>query len=834
MYRDLGAAAPISSVDIPRFFKDSTFGVEPGNVDGVESPEPGATIVRDRSFGVPHIYGDTRPELMFAIGYATAEDRLFFIDVLRHLGRAQLTSFAGGTAGNRAFDLSEWQVAPYTESDLQRQVDRLRTLGPAGQRVYSDGLPYIAGINAYIAKAKTPLGLLTMMPGEYAAIGRLQGPDPFKPTDLISIAALVGGIFGQGGGGELANAQLLQSLEQRFGAARGRGYWRDFVGTDDPETPTTVQARRFPYQLVPRHIAPGSVAMPDPGSVEGVPMQRVTGGAVDGGAVDGAAKPSIPAITGLAAAARRVPHGSNALLVSARNSVSGHPLAVFGPQTGYFAPEILMEEDIHGPGVDAAGAAFPGVNLYVELGHGRDYAWSATSAGQDIIDTFALALCNPDGGAVSLDSTNYSFRGRCLPMERLERVNSWHPSLADSTAAGTETLTAYRTRLGLLVARARIHGRPVAYVENRSTYLHELDSAIGFERFNDPGYVHDARSWQRAASTIQYTFNWFYADSRHIAYFDSGANPVRPPGVDPRLPTSARFTWRGFDPAANTADYTPFSAHPQVIDQSYITSWNNKPAHGYGLAGSPVYRSQSLDDGIRAGLRGGRKMTLADLVNAMESAATVDLRGTKVLPFALQLLGRPTDPALSAAVAELRAWVADGAHRRSPSPGQPYAHADAIRIMDAWWPLLVRAEFEPVLGHGLFKAIQGMNELSNGPNNHGQHLGSAWQHGWYGYVIKDLRTVLGRRVRGRYSRKYCGRGSLRRCRYALVASLRDALKVDPAKLYADDVCAKAGRAGDQACFDSIFFRPLGAITQPLIPWQNRPTFQQVVEVQGTR
>jgi hypothetical protein len=89
-------------------------------------------------------------------------------------------------------------------------------------------------------------------------------------------------------------------------------------------------------------------------------------------------------------------------------------------------------------------------------------------------------------------------------------------------------------------------------------------------------------------------------------------------------------------------------------------------------------------------------------------------------------------------------------------------------------------------------------------------------------------------VRGRYSRVYCGRGKLAACRAALKGSLRAALEADPAKLYADDVCAKAGRAGDQACYDSIYFRPLGAITQPLIPWQNRPTFQQVVEVEGQR
>ena len=39
-------------------------------------------------------------------------------------------------------------------------------------------------------------------------------------------------------------------------------------------------------------------------------------------------------------------------------------------------------------------------------------------------------------------------------------------------------------------------------------------------------------------------------------------------------------------------------------------------------------------------------------------------------------------------------------------------------------------------------------------------------------------------------------------------------------------------AGDiQMCNDSIRFRPTGGITQAEIPWQNRPTFQQAVQVQ---
>ena len=86
-------------------------------------------------------------------------------------------------------------------------------------------------------------------------------------------------------------------------------------------------------------------------------------------------------------------------------------------------------------------------------------------------------------------------------------------------------------------------------------------------------------------------------------------------------------------------------------------------------------------------------------------------------------------------------------------------------------------------------------------------------------------------MRGRYSRVYCGRGRLKGCRAALAASLKAALSVPASALYSGDtVCRNAGQDGSQTCFDSIFFRPLGAITQPLLPWQNRPTYQQAVEI----
>jgi acyl-homoserine lactone acylase PvdQ len=923
MYSSLATSLPITEAQIPQFYKDATFGVQSGDVAGIESPEPGVTIERDSQFGVPHIYGDTRASLMFGIGYATAEDRLFFVDVLRHAGEGDLAQFAGGA--NVGMDESVWQSEPYTAQDFTNQVNWGTANLPDGQQIFSDADNYVAGINAYIAAAENPLNTLTMMPAEYAAIGQPLGPQPFTVEDIVKIATLVGGIFGNGGGQQLSNAVLYESLASQFGAERanvagspelvatpkpkkkkkkhlglasldvpgagrpgiharparaarvrpgtrragnaalgagrlthvpdtsGFATFLSLVDPSDPEAPTTVRGQSFPYQPLPQpsKAVQSTLALPDPGSVQYV--NPVAAGSVppgeSGSATAGSkARPATGVSSlqqGLLAFGRGM---SNALLVSGADSTSGHPLAVMGPQVSYFSPQILMEEDIHGPGIDARGAAFPGTNLYVQLGQGQDYAWSATSAGQNIIDTFAAPLCNPTGGAVAMTSDYYVLNGQCVQMETLTRTESWQPNLGDSTPAGSVTFQTKRTAYGIVIARGRIKGQPVVYTNLRSTYMHELDSAVGFERFNEPAEMRSPQDFMNAAYEIGYTFNWFYADDRHIAYFNSGLNAVRAPNTDPLFPSWAQDAWPGLKsaaqmtPASLTEQQTPQSAHPQTVDQSYITSWNNKQAPGYndtatGQQYSSIFRSQLLDAGINAGLaRTAGKMTLADLINAMGGAGTQDLRGVEVLPYLVQIVGHPSDPALANAVDELQTWVASGAHRINhahPGASGDYEQSDAVRIMDAWWPLLVSAEFGPTLGSSLLGQVEADFPIDDPPaNNHaGAHTGSSFDVGFYGIVQKDLRAVLGETVAGPLNRIYCGGGSLGACRTALEDSLRQAIGESPQQVYpADSLCA----AGDQMCADSIQFRPIGVITQPLIEWVNRPTFQQADEIQGHR
>jgi len=854
MYGDLVYATPGLTADrLPEFFKDASFGVQPGDEERTYKPREDVTIVRDKGFGVPHIYGTTRAGTMFGAGYAGAEDRLFAMDVLRNVGRGRLSSFAGGAEGNRAQDRDIWAQAPYTEDDLQRQYEQFDELyGAEGRAIQEDVANYVAGIQAYINQARlNPL----LMPAEYQALGRPGGPEDWSVRDVVSTATLIGAIFGKGGGSEVDSALALQSARKRFGPKLGTRVWRDFRAAEDPEAPVTVLKKAFPYQSDPKTVRRGSLAMPDRGSLEKLDVRTPTAAsaqAQERGVADGLLQ--FPA------------QMSNALLVPGRESVSGKPLAVFGPQTGYFNPQILNEVDLHGPGIDARGAAFNGVSFYVTLGRGRDYAWSATSASQDNTDTFAVDLCEPNGSEPTKQSMHYLFRGKCLPMELLERRNSWTPNAGDMTPAGSETLRTFRTKIGLVAARATIKGKPVAYTRLRSTYMHEADAAVGISRFNNPDVIRDARSFQRAAAEVHYTFHWFYADSRSIAFINTGDNPVRARGVNQNLPTRARFEWRGFDPDGYRARYVPFARRPQVIDQKYIVNWNNKGARGFHAADSnweytPVYRSKLIEDRVKRGIRGSEKMTLPQLVDAMETAGYTDLRGDAVLPYALRAIGKPTDPRLRDAVATLRAWVRAGAPRKDANRDNVYEFSEAVRIMDAWWPLWIEQAYRPALGTETYDRFIAFKRLDNAPNNDGDHLGSAYQGGTYGLTQKDLRTLLGRkRLRGlrgppskkaRYSRTYCGgtvrrSGTLRRCRALLRRTLGQALAKTPQQLYGDDdICDKqptfplaapakdpGRKPADQWCFDSVWMRPIGVAEQPVIHWINRPTFQQAVEIQS--
>jgi acyl-homoserine lactone acylase PvdQ len=838
---------------INTFFNDSSYGVAAADVESTVSPRSDVKIVRDKKIGVPHITGTTRAGTMYGAGYAGAQDRLFLMDLMRHVARGTLTSFAGGAEGNRALEQSVWHNSPYNEADLQAQVDRLRAASTRGQQLYTDVTNYIAGINKYIADCMAARDC----PGEYVLTGHLDsitnagGPVNFTMTDLVAVAGVIGGLFGGGGGTEMLSALVRIASRAKYGTTVGDQVWQQFRSQNDPEAVLTLHnGQSFPYGAGNPNAA--GVAMPDAGSakVEPIVFDR-TGSAATGTTGTSAIATSLSGLT-LDASQRGM---SNAALVSAANSATGHPIAVFGPQTGYFAPQLLMLQELQGPGISSRGIAFSGLNLYTLIGRGPDYAWSATSSIQDITDTFAVPLCETSGSTPTINSTGYLYRGQCLAMEPLSHTNAWKPTTADSTAEGSYRLSVYRTKYGLVTWRGLVGGAPTAFTSLRSTYMHEADSAIGFQMFNEPDQMGTAAAFANSASNIPFAFNWFYVNSTDTAMFTSGAQPVRAAGADPNLPTKAQaaYEWAGWDPAVNTATYQPASAHPQAVNQDYFVSWNNKQAADYSAADGnfsfgAVHRGDLLDKPLKAGIAAGTKYDRAGLLKVVESAATVDLRGSEVLPELLRVIDTATvtDTTQAAAVAKLRTWLQGGARRVETAAGsKTYKDADAIRIFDAWWPKLVTAAFQANLGDDLFQSLVNALQINESPsagqagpvsslpssaNSAQTHKGSSFQYGWWGWVDKDLRATLGDSVPG-WSSKYCGGGTVSTCRSALLSSLSTAIAEPAATTYPGDThCA----AGNQWCADAILQSPLGGIGHDLIAWQNRPTYQQVVSFPAKR
>ncbi len=148
----------------------------------------------------------------------------------------------------------------------------------------------------------------------------------------------------------------------------------------------------------------------------------------------------------------------------------------------------------------------------------------------------------------------------------------------------------------------------------------------------------------------------------------------------------------------------------------------------------------------------------------------------------------------------------------------PRLDADNDTLYDEPSPAIMDALFKPLAQTVLHGRLGDLVDDVDSVRGLGSLSGES-------YVDKDLRTLLGDNVKGRFNLKYCGNGSLNQCSSWLWYTLHvvgDGLaknfnNPDPAKWI-----ATASRTG---------FQP-GLIPNTMRT-TNRPTFQQVLEFQGT-
>ena len=760
LYNDLTPLqGHVTAADLKKYYLSEKFGVQGPVMRSEQTGRPGLRILRD-SHDIPHIYGKTRADVMFGSGWVAAEDRGLLL--FEGLGPAYLATLDAPGINPFSLVTSARSFTPSKQAIafVAKQENVLRRAGKRGRQVLSDLRNWVAGINAYESSPEQ------------------SGPKlpRAKLPDAIAGFAFIGSIFGDGGGTEVANSNFLALLQHKLGHKAGLKVFRDLREVNDPEAPTTIR-KRFPYDGVPKGPTPGAMVI-DPGS-------------------ESTAESAAVATT---AASHRL--ASNFIIAGSKHSADGHPLAVMGPQLGYYYPEIVMQGDLHGGGIDAEGIIAP-ISPYVFIGRGRDFAWSLTSATSQNEQQFLEKLCNPNGSRPTRASTHYIYKGRCRAMKVFD---------AGMIGAGqgqpAHEVTFLESVHGPISGTVTVHGRPYAVALDRSTRGDEPGGEIALSDL-DSNRVHNPEQFFRAVNHFGTTFNWPYIDSKHIAYFSSGKLPIMAPGTNPSLPTlgTGKYDWRG---------WLPLDRHPHMIEprSDVLTNWNNKPAPGWGAASNnwgygAVHRVQ-LYRGFHKGMR------LNDDVSIMNRAATEDLRVIKVWPIIERVLGGGPAPSRLAAqaAAEITQWRKQGASRLDRNLDGTI-DAPGAAVMDTAWPGIATAVMRPVLGP-LTSNLEQLLPLSSTPS---------FGDGWFGYVSKDLRTELGMKVRGPYSRRYCGRGSLGACRKSLWAAIQDA-----ANRLAASQGPNPNAWSSSATAERISFIP------GLIPftmrWTNRSTFQQVIEFNG--
>jgi acyl-homoserine lactone acylase PvdQ len=803
MYASLAAqTSTVTDDQLGTFWHSFQFG--PGQtITATETPKAGVTIYRDE-LGIPHVYADSADNASFGLGYATAEDRLFEMDVFRHAAEGTLASFLGPGTNNAYVKMDEdTRQQGYTADEVQKMYDAFdNKFGDIGKQVQTGLQGYADGVNAYGQSLKmSPQSC----PVEYNATSNpcpAQFPETWTPEDTLYIAILQLRVFGETAGGELNNAALFAQLTKRLGTKLGTKAYNDMLFQNDPASPTTVpkQDANFHTQNLGK-LNLKSVAIPDNAAKVATQAGLVQ-------ARDERVLRSIGFVT-------HAPE-SNAILIAGKDSATGHPLELGAPQVGYSNPGFFMDIDVHAPGFDFRGPAVPGTSALVPLGRGPDYAWTLTTGYSDAVDTRVELLCDPKGGKATTDSHAYMFKGKCKDMESRDETIHIQGGSPPPAPPSDVTETVYRTVHGPVEQTGTVNGQPVAFVKQRFFWKKEVDSIPAFYKWNTA--VHSVKDFENAAKDFTMSFNSFYADSKDIGYFHVGFYPNRTKGVSPSLPTwgTGQWEWHG---------RRSFSLQPHVVDpkRGWIANWNSKPAAGWNgyddFKWGSTQRVRLIENDIKKDLAHGRKMTLTDIANIVQDIATRDVRGVligpKMLGWAKASKGQSQD--FTTATDQVGSWIASGARRLNlDSDTANEDNGEALVIFDTWFNDLVHKVFDDELGTDAYQFMP--NPLSD----YKPAGGSSFYFGFQDY----LADLFNKTATKRYSLDYCDNRATKKhetCAKDVVGALKQALK---------DISAKQGTDMSKwtTPAENIVFREFGAGSVPDIPWQNRGTHNQLVEI----
>ncbi|HEV8663330.1 MAG TPA: penicillin acylase family protein [Candidatus Methylomirabilis sp.] len=294
----------------------------------------GVRLFRDAR-AVPTIEARDSEDLFLALGYVTASERLFQMDLYRRVACGRLAEILGPGQGTPEARSLQLPGEVFLQMDLLHRALGLEAAAVAEAAAASvetrDALAaYASGVNAYFAEAEARRA----WPIECALLGYT--PEPWRPADSLAVGRLVAWRLTIALRAELVLGEIA------------------LLRKGPPLLPS-------PPAWSPTLTGPPPARLPAPGAALG--EFRWSAGFV----------------------------GSNAWVVSGARSASGKPVLATDPHLPLGLPGIWLPVCLRGGPYRVAGVAVPGVPG-VAIGRTPSLAWGMTAALPDDVDLYRETL----------------------------------------------------------------------------------------------------------------------------------------------------------------------------------------------------------------------------------------------------------------------------------------------------------------------------------------------------------------------------------------------------------------------------------------------------------
>ena len=520
-------------------------------LSGLASP----VVVTYDALGVPNISAANLPDLFFAQGYVTAQDRLWQMDITRRYASGDLAAVLG---------------PEYVKLDREHRILGLRQVAERNvanmdmaQRAHFEA--YAAGVNAYIAQHQKTLPLefrfLTYFPHVWTV----------EDSVLVGLSMtefLNHGLYKD----ELEKERVLAKLGPELTADLFvNSSWRDHPpGTDTTSLENEIPAGTTPDEEEdPAPKKKSSRVMP-----EEKQASRLVAALV---ARDDRMEDSLHP-------------GSNNWVVSGAHTASGKPLLSNDMHLDLHIPNVWYEAHLTAGDFDVAGVTLPGVPFVIS-GHNRYVAWGFTNLGPNVEDLY-IEKFNDKGeyltpqGWVQPEHRTEIIRVKGKPEVNVDVEVTRHGPIISDVIPGEKRKLA----LKWIIYDPQAAGAPFFAVDSAKNWQ---DFRAAFSHFGAPGQ------------------NVVYADVEgHIGYQATGLVPIRAAG-DGSVPVP------GNDDSHEWTGYVPYDRMPSVYDPpsgTIATANGRVTPDGYPYTLSIEWGSPYRTERIYRLLNTKKKLTPADML----------------------------------------------------------------------------------------------------------------------------------------------------------------------------------------------------------------------------